>query len=237
MMAALLAAALLCGGCGMEEDPYRVDTVIRIPVDPTDPPAETEVTEPSETAQPTEMPTEPAEETEAPPRASGGSKGSSNKNNNTPLKETKPPATEAPETEPETTSYDISAYSVGTLEYGIRDEINALRTGSGLSELRLDPRLCAIAGCRGWELSQVWDHTRPDGRGYATVLADYGYSAATVTELLLYVSGSGDAASIVGKWANSDSHLASLLSDSFSTIGIGVYRAGSFTYVCALLVG
>lgn len=236
-MAALLAVALLCGGCGMDEDPYRVDTVVRIPVDPTDPPAETAATAAPETAPPTEAPTEPTEETEAPPKASGGSKGSSNKNNNTTPKETEPPATDAPETEPETTSYDISAYSVGTLEYDIRDEINTLRTGSGLSELRLDSRLCAIAGCRSWELSQVWDHARPDGRGYATVLEDYGYSAAAVTQLLLYVSGSGEAASIVGKWANSDSHLASLLSDSFSTIGIGVYRAGSFTYVCVLLVG
>lgn len=273
MLAALLGVLLLCSGCGMEEDPYRVDTVVRIPVDPTEAPAATETAEPVETEapmeesteEPTEAPTEaPTEEPEQAPEAteapkktsSGGSKGSSNKNNSTNKgsssketepKETKPAPTEAPatepevteppETEPEDTLYDISGYSVNSLGYGIRDEINALRTAEGISELELSSRLSAIASCRGYELSQVWSHTRPDGRGYATVLEDYGYGAGAVTELLVYVSGSGDAASIVAKWAESDSHRGSMLSESYSTVGIGTYRANGYTYVCVLLVG
>lgn len=143
-------------------------------------------------------------------------------------------STEPPETEPPL--YDISGYSVGSLEYEILAQINARRTEAELSELILDSQLCAIASCRSFEISQVWSHTRPDGRGYATVLADYGYGAGSVTELLVYASGSGDAAAMVEKWMNSDSHRETLLSGR-STLGVGIYRANGFTYVTCLLTG
>lgn len=150
---------------------------------------------------------------------------------------TEPAATETPATEPEPTEpplYDISGYSVGTLEYAIKDAINAYRAGEGLGELSISSRLCAIASCRGYEISQVWSHTRPDGRSYKTVLSDYGYGGSA-KELLVYVSGSGDGAAIVEKWMASDSH-RELLMGSFSTVGIGVYRENGYTYVACLLV-
>lgn len=146
---------------------------------------------------------------------------------------TQPPATEPPETEPPL--YDISGYSVGALEYGILDRINEYRAEAELEELELDEWLCAIGSCRSYESSLVWSHTRPDGRGYATVLSDYGYSAGGVKELLVYVYGSGDGAAMVDKWMSSDSH-RELLLGSFSTLGVGVYRANGFTYVACLLI-
>ncbi len=330
---------LLCSGCSFQESAYRVDTVVWIPVNPTEAPTELAETagakENTEATKATE-PTQGTEATEAPKKTtnknnSTGKKPSTNKNNSTgktekpketepprtepvetrppatglpetapvvteppvtepeatkvpdtqppetapavtkplntqppetvPLEtessdtrpsetvpavteppaaqpeETKPEATEPPQTEPETPLYDISGYSVGSLGYGICDEINALRVGEGLTEISLNARLSAIASCRGYELSQVWSHTRPDGRGYYTVLGDYGYGAGAVTELLVYVSGSGDAASVVAKWAGSDSHLASMLSESYSTIGVGTYQADGLTYICVLLAG
>lgn len=148
------------------------------------------------------------------------------------------PTTEPPATEPEPTDpplYDISGYSVGSLEYAMRDAINAYRTEAGLGELKLSSRLCAIASCRGYEISQVWSHTRPDGRSYKTVLSDYGY-VGSAQELLVYVSGSGDGQAIVDKWMGSDSH-KDLLLGSFSTVGIGVYRVNGLTYVACLLTG
>lgn len=155
-----------------------------------------------------------------------------------PVPTEQPAATETPATEPEPTDpplYDISGYSVGSLEYAIKDAINAYRAGEGLDELSISSRLCAIASCRGYEISQVWSHTRPDGRSYKTVLSDYGYGGSA-KELLVYVSGSGDGAAIVDKWMASDSH-RELLMGSFSTVGIGVYRANGYTYVACLLVG
>ena len=264
--ALLLAVMMLCSGCNMEKSQNRVDTVVWIPVNPTEQPIpeETAETIPEETSETeavkeTEAETTP-EETKAEEKSNStgkkpsGNKGSSDKNNSpketepkeTEPVQTEPPATQAPETnptdpedtepaptEPENTLYDISGYVVGSLEYGICDEINAAREESKLS---LDGRLSAIASCRANEISRVWSHTRPDGRGYATVLGDYGYSAGGVTELLVYVTGNGDADSIAAKWLESDSHRQSLLNAGYRTIGIGVYRADGYTYVCCLLV-
>ena len=260
----LLLAALLCTGCAFREDPYRVDTVVRIPVNPTEQAEETQPTELPETQAPTQEPeTVPPTEGAKKPSSSGnkgsGNKGSSNKKEETKPKETIPPQTEPEttrpaetmpeitepeatlppetenrETEPENDLYDISGYTVGALEYAMRDRINAERTENGLAECSFSSRLSAIASCRANEISQVWSHTRPDGRHYSTVLNDYGYGAGSVTELLVYITGNGDAEEIVGKWLSSDSHRESLLG-GYATIGIGVYRAGGYTYVGCLL--
>lgn len=308
LMIAALAVLLLCSGCANEDRTGRVDTVVWIPVNPTETPTEyreTEIaaTEISETEAATE-PTEPDSTAETEKPASGGKKPSGSKKpygsstakatepKETKPKETKPKETEPIETEPEMTNppaaepaptepemteppvtepagsepadtepsetesaatepemtepemteteptepplYDISGYKVGSLEYGIFEQINEAREDS---KLNLDSRLCAIASCRANEISREWSHTRPDGRHYATVLTDYGYSAGTVSELLVYAAGDGNAAEIVGKWLESDSHRQILLSSGYHTVGIGVYRSGGYTYICCLVIG
>lgn len=200
----------------------------------TDPPVTEAPTRPLETGP---AQTEPAAtrppETEPPETEAAATEPENTEPAVTEPEPTEAPSTQPPETEPEEPLYDISGYTVGSLEYGIRDEINGAREEGALS---LDSRLCAIASCRANEISRVWSHTRPDGRHYSTVLSDYGYGAGSVTELLVYVTGQGDAASIVAKWLESDSHRSSLLSGSYRTVGIGVYRSGGYTYVCCLLV-
>ena len=291
-------------GCAKNEDPYRVDTVVYIPADPTDAPTEaaipqetpaTEQTEPAPTEQEAPTETEP-EATEAVKETTSTKKSSSSKKTTTSSKKTnssgktetaakateppaakpaetqppateppatkpapteppateppatqppateppatEPPVTEPPETEPEPTDpplYDISGYSVGSLETSMKDAINAYRTEAGLGEMSMSSRLCAIASCRGYEISQVWSHTRPDGRSYNTVLSDYGYGGSA-RELLVHVSGSGDGQTIVDQWMCVDSY-KELLLGSYSTVGIGIYRANGNTYIACLLVG
>lgn len=147
---------------------------------------------------------------------------------------TEPPATEPPMTEPP--QYDIWDYEVGNLEYAMAERINEYRVAADLPELAFDEWLCAIASQRSFELSSVWSHTRPDGRGYATVLDDYGYGAGAVTELLVYDSGYGDGGAMAERWMESDSQRESLLGD-YHTVGVGVYRTGGLTYVTCMLVG
>ena len=149
-------------------------------------------------------------------------------------KETEPPVTEPPVTEPP--QYDIWDYEVGSLEYAMAERINGYRVAADLPELAFDEWLCAIASQRSFELSSVWSHTRPDGRGYATVLDDNGYGAGAVTELLVYDSGYGDGGAMADRWMESDSHRESLLGD-YHTVGIGVYRTDGLTYVTCMLVG
>lgn len=151
---------------------------------------------------------------------------------------TEPPATEMPQTEPPATEpplYDISGYVVGSLEYEILDRINEYRAEAELEELVMDEWLCAIASCRGYEVSQVWSHTRPDGRNFTTVLTDYGYSTSGAQELLVNFYGSNSGAAIVDKWMNSESHRTVLLGNR-DTLGVGVYRTDGFVYVACLVV-
>ena len=148
------------------------------------------------------------------------------------LRPTQPNETEPPATEPPV--YDISGYVGGNLEYEILDRINEYRAEDDLEELYLDSYLCAIASYRGYEASLVWSHTRPDGRSFVTVLDDYGYGAGSVQELLAYATG--DAGAMVDKWMSSDSH-RSILLGGYSTLGVGVYRAGGYTFVACLLIG
>lgn len=238
----------MLSGCGnLTENPYRVDTVVLIPVDPTEPNAETEPV-----ADETEMVTEP-EETQGNTNSSGksnssssgkssssGNKGSSSGNKNsspakeTEPKETRPPATEPPETE--APPCDPSNYGVGSLEYAVLDAINAYRAEAGAAALSLDTKLSGIAALRAREVKQVWSHSRPDGRDFASALSDYGYGYTTASESLIHAVGF-DAQAMVDKWMSSDSNSGSLLNGSLATAGIGVYQSGGVTYVAAILVG
>lgn len=277
--------ALCLAGCGREENPYRVDTVIQIPVDPTNVPTEPEPTEIQ-----TEPETAPEEETSAPtekPAASGKTSGSTSKKTSskssgtgkttttkknsksetasdsskstqseethatgpkptetepvqTVALETEPPseASTEPPTEPATEPpYDPSGYRVGSLEYAVLEQINGYREEAGLPPLSMDEGLCAVASVRAYEISVLWSHTRPDGRGYKTVLSDYGYSASGAAENLIYASGNGDAAKMVAKWMSAEKNYGTLMSESYTTAGIGIYRSGGVTYLANLLIG
>lgn len=178
---------------------------------------------------------------------------SSNKTSKEPA-ETKPVQTEPPVTEPEPTEtipeetvppetespeadiYDISDYSVGSLEYAVVEQINACREEAGLAALSMNGRLCGIASVRAYEVCVSWSHIRPNGGGWQSVLGDYGFGCSVAAEELAHTSGY-DAASIVSKWMGSESAGADLLSESFTTIGVGVYSEGGAVYIAAILIG
>lgn len=225
---------LLClAGCGREGD-YRVDTVVRIPVNPTESteatPAATEA--PEETVAPTEVP-EPTEK-----KTSGGKGGSSGGRKPSAPKATDPPATEVPATEPPATEppFNPSDYSVGSLEHAILDQINACRREAGLAEVSMSTKLCGIAGLRAREVAEVWSHSRPDGRSYTTAMSDYGFGFGISAENLAFAGGSGDAAAIVAEWMEASTR-DNLLNSGFTTAGIGVFRSGGGIYVVNILVG
>lgn len=224
-MRRFVVIALLCAMLtGCSENPYRVDTVVRIPVNPTEAPTET-------AAPATELPTE-IPETTAPATEPPAAKPASGKSGK--QEKPKPKSTE-PETEPPTEpTFSPSNYSVGSLEKAVLKKMNGSRTDEGLEKLSLSSKLCGIAALRAREAAQSWSHTRPDGRSYTSAMGDYGYGYGTSAELL--AAASGDASSIVKKWMKTDSK-NDILSESYTTAGIGVYRTGGTTYVCALLVG
>lgn len=246
----LLITALLLSGCSsaQQTDPYRVDTVVQIPVDPTDAPTEapTEpVTEPpteepteAPTEAPTEVPAEPKKTTTSSKGSSSGKSGSGGKKTNSGKTQTQ--ATEPPVTQPVAlpeSPFDPSSYGVGDLEHAILNELNVSRMEAGVPELSINGRLSGIAYLRAMEASVSWSHMRPDGRDYTSALSDYGYEYGIVVELMVYAPGNGDPAIIAGKWMSAKSHSENILSGDFSAAGIGVYSADGMTYVACLLVG
>ena len=252
-MIILLLTAMLLSGCGRETQVWLPEEevvelqgkdVVRIPMGTETEPPETEPT-PVSTEEPEPAPTQPVKEEKATITKKPATTPQKNTNKTTTTKNdtitgtgnsipvtTEPPATEPPITEPPV--YDINDYRMGDLEYEMLDRINEHRAEESLDALWLDTWLCAIASCRSFEASQVWSHTRPNGRHFATVLEDYGYSAGAVQELLVYDTGSGDAAAIVDRWMESGTQRELLLGD-YTTAGIGVCRTGGVTYVTCLL--
>lgn len=264
----ILAAMMMLGGCAASrEDPFRVDTVVRIPADPTDAPTEEPTETPTEepTEDPTEAPTEPEptaakKATASSQSSTSGKSGSSSKSSSSSSKKqssskkepaaTQPPKVTEPPTEPSTEPptepptappteppVDPYSYSVGGLEYAILNELNAYRTEADLPELSISGLLSGIAAVRAQEVCMSWSHTRPDGRGFTSAMSDYGYGYGAASELLVYVSGSGDGAAIAARWMASDSGSEDILSDSFTEAGIGVYHYDGMSYVACLLVG
>lgn len=270
LMLLLLAALTGCVGF-QEQDTYRMDTVIYIPAEPTEPETETtiEITEAEESEAAGETVPETTKTASSKKSSSFSSSGkktssasSSSKKPSSGTESTGAPTTapttapteaattpaEEPTTEATTEAttvpvetesqlYDISGYVVGSLETAMMDEINSHRGTEGLSGLSKSSRLCAIASARAYEVCQSWSHTRPDGRGYATVFGDYGYGCGTSAENLIYTSGGEDAATLVSKWMNSDGNRNNLMNAGFTTVGIGVYKANGYVYIACLLTG
>lgn len=252
----ILCGILLMTGCGaQEEDPYRVDTVVQIPVDPTDPPTEapeateaiteetasTEETKGSSAASGTKTSSgNKSSSSGSKSSSSGKSSGSSKSTKETQPAATEPPATESPATQPHTEApteppYDPSGYSIGSLEYAILDAINAYREAEGLAALSTGTKLCGVAALRAMESRQLWSHSRPDGRNYTSALSDYGCGYSVSAENLVYATNP-DAEAIAAKWMSADNR-DSFLSDAYTTAGIGVYTCDGMTYIACILVG
>ena len=232
-----------CGLKGLEEDLYRKDTVIYIPAEPTTAPTEqlTEATqpEPTETLAKPELYFFPSVadrfSTESKETSSGSGKKPSTKETEPTVIVTEPSATNPPQTADQV--YEISDYVAGFLEESIMDRVNSLRREAGLTELQKSDRLSAIASVRAYEGSRSWSHTRPDGRDYTTVFQDYGFSAGTVGENLLYSDGGEDGATLVSKWMAAETNRENLMYEGFTTIGVGIYEANGYEYIACLLAG
>ncbi|RPF48544.1 uncharacterized protein YkwD [Hydrogenoanaerobacterium saccharovorans] len=119
------------------------------------------------------------------------------------------------------------------VEQGIIAEINAERESLGLSKLEYDKNLRSAARIRSRELykSGVWDHTRPNGDPWQTVLredvpikyASAGENLANVEYNDPRVELHTDANWWFEEWKSSPSHYENICREEFTHIGAGVY--------------
>lgn len=110
--------------------------------------------------------------------------------------------------------------------------VNEERTSRNLSALAYLPELDGACQLRAKEASVVWDHTRPDGRSWKTVLTDMGYAYHTAGENLL-AANVLDAAKAVDAWMDSPGHRENILRAEFTGISVGIVQGGDGDYYYA----
>lgn len=106
--------------------------------------------------------------------------------------------------------------------------VNAERAKNGLSALKVDNRVTAAAQTRAGELKRSFSHSRPDGRSCFTALTEAGASYRGAGENIAYGQTSPQA--VMNAWMNSSGHRANILSNKYTTIGVGYTMIGGVPY-------
>lgn len=107
------------------------------------------------------------------------------------------------------------------------DLVNEERTKAGLPPFTQVDMLTEGAQIRAEELVKKFDHTRPDGRAYKTVLADAGISYRNCGENVAF--GQRSPSEVVAAWMGSEGHRQNILRD-YASMGVGYYESGGVRY-------
>lgn len=118
-----------------------------------------------------------------------------------------------------------------------KSAINAERRKAGVSEMSIDYTMCKLAGVRAKEISKNQLHTRPDGRKYNTIYADYGVTKPKATgENIAWATRFDSARDIVNYWMESTSgHREVMLNGKYKRFGIAMIRSGGKDYAVLML--
>ncbi len=117
------------------------------------------------------------------------------------------------------------------------DALNVYRTANACSKLELDENLTKAASLRAYELSVNYDHTRPSGKNYTSVVSEYGVQCMVAAE---FIDKYHDSASEFIKSVMSDKDDADRVlgrSYDFTKVGIGYYEFNGVTYWVLLMAG
>ena len=141
----------------------------------------------------------------------------------------KPYTGEAPVTSAEAKPVEQPAQTdVAAAKQDIIDRTNALRCENGVAALRVNDKLMQAAQVRADEMaaSDVYSHTRPDGRKSNTVTdSKYtGENIHSISELYLEQQKKTLSEAVVNLWSNSKAHTDNMTSSRYGEIGVGLAR-------------
>ncbi len=108
---------------------------------------------------------------------------------------------------------------------------NEHRAANGVNNmLVLDTILTAAADVRAKEIVTVFEHTRPDGSQWHTVLGEFNYTCYKAGENI--AGGFSTPEAVVEAWMNSPGHRANILNPDYNKIGVGYYvdQNGAYWY-------
>lgn len=115
--------------------------------------------------------------------------------------------------------------SLEAMRQGVLELVNAARAQNGKSPLTLRDDLTDVAQLRADEIVQSFSHTRPNGSSCFTAIKEAGISGGDMGENI--AAGQSSPASVMDSWMNSEGHRANILSDKYSSIGIGYVKSSS----------
>ncbi len=104
--------------------------------------------------------------------------------------------------------------------------VNEKRKANNLPELTTTPELTAAANTRAQEIATKFDHKRPNGDDYSTILPgginQWGENIA---------AGQATPEEVVDSWMSSEGHKNNIMNEQFKHMAIGYYDSGSgYTY-------
>ena len=117
-------------------------------------------------------------------------------------------------------------------EWDVLKETNQERLNEGLEPLSTFTALQSASDIRANEITILFDHQRPNGESYFSVLQNipYGLCGENIA------AGLGDAAAVVDVWMNSAGHRANILEGSFCHMAPGYATSGNaYRHYCCLL--
>lgn len=120
-----------------------------------------------------------------------------------------------------------AAAPLADTKWQILCQTNNNRIANGQVPLSAPYELCDLADIRAWELTQLFDHTRPDGSSCFTILNGSNIVAYWAGENI--AAGYPDATAVMNGWMASDGHRGNILDSDFSHMGIG-YTEAPFSY-------
>lgn len=106
-------------------------------------------------------------------------------------------------------------------EQQLLDLTNQARANSGLSMLRMDPRLCRAARLHSANMARLNSMSHNlEGKSHQHRTMEAGYPSGMVAENICYSQGNPQAA--INTWLNSSGHRANMLSYQYSDLGVGI---------------
>lgn len=103
-------------------------------------------------------------------------------------------------------------------------KVNEYRAAAEAEPIVLDKKLCIAATIRAMELAYAdkFDHTRPNGKSFSSILKDFNISYYTAGENI--AAGQPSVNSVTETWYKSDGHRENMECKSFKKIGVGKYK-------------
>ena len=136
----------------------------------------------------------------------------------------------------ENQSAQVSENFLREVEQQIFKKVNEERSKAGVKELAYNNTMEKYARNKSLDMGKrgYFDHKDPEGNLITVSMKNDGVTYSAWAENIAYIEGTMDSStlanSFMNNWMNSQGHRQNILSASYDSIGIGVYKIGNKVY-------